>query len=148
MRSLTSWLGLLFGCGVIGVSAQEKTPIRITHATAEFGYGRAAREATSNHGMSAGLADEIPFPGLAESQSQVAVPILADERVLGVLFAESTESHRFGYDEEDALAVLAGFIGTAAQACDATAEVADEAAIPVPRVAAPGGPAMRIRRYA
>jgi hypothetical protein len=99
--------------------------------------------------MSAGLADEIPFPGLAESQSQVAVPILAGDRVLGVLFAESTDSHRFGYDEEDALAVLAGFIGSAAQSCDAAADLDEAAARPPPRAtAAPAGPALRIRRYA
>ena len=46
---------IALGAGVIGVAAQEKTPIRITHATSEFGYGRAAREAAYSHGMGAGL---------------------------------------------------------------------------------------------
>ena len=91
---------------------------------------------------------EIPFPGLSESQSQIAVPIIADDRVLGILFAESTESHRFGYDEEDALAVLAGYVGAAAQGCDSAAEAIEEAARPLVRApVAPAGPALRIRRY-
>jgi adenylate cyclase len=133
---------------VIGVSAQERTPIRITHATAEFGYGRAVRDAAASHGMRAGLEEEIPFPGLAESQSQIAVPILSGERLLGVLFAESTEALRFGYDEEDALAVLAGHIGLASRTCDEAAEAADSDARPEPRALLPSGPPLRIRRYA
>ena len=138
---------IALGEGVIGVAAQERTPIRITHATSEFGYGRAVREAAQSHGLGARLEVEIPFPGLADSQSQIAVPILAGERLVGVLFAESVEPGRFGYDEEDALVLLASHIGVTAQFCDA-AEAADEAALPVQRVAAPRGQALRIRRYA
>ena len=93
---------IALGAGVIGVAAQERTPIRITHATAEFGYGRAVREAAESHGLGARLVDEIPFPGLAASQSQIAVPILAGDRLIGVLFAESVDPGRYGYDEEDA----------------------------------------------
>jgi putative methionine-R-sulfoxide reductase with GAF domain len=135
------------GEGVIGVAAQERTPIRITHATAEFGYGRAVREAAESHGMRVGLDEEIRFPGLAASQSQIAVPILAGERLLGVLFAESTETGRFGYDEEDALVVLAAHIGLVAQSCAGIAESLEEIAMPAPRASAPAGPALRIRRY-
>jgi adenylate cyclase len=139
---------IALGAGVIGVAAQEKTPIRITHATSEFGYGRAARQATASHGMAAGLEVEIPFPGLGESQSQIAVPILADDQVLGILFAESTESHRFGYDEEDALTVLAGYIGAVARGCNASTEAIEEADGPLVHApVAPAGPALRIRRY-
>jgi len=136
------------GQGVIGVAAQERTPIRITHATAEFGYGRAVREAAQSHGLGARLEQEIPFPGLAESQSQIAVPILAGERLAGVLFAESTEPGRFGYDEEDALVVLASHIGATAQFCDAAPEATEQHDRPATRAAVPKGESLRIRRYA
>jgi putative methionine-R-sulfoxide reductase with GAF domain len=139
---------IALGQGVIGVAAQERTPIRIAHATAEFGYGRAVREAAESHGLGARLEQEIPFPGLVESQSQIAVPILAGDRLAGVLFAESVEAGRFGYDEEDALVVLASHIGVTAQFCDGAAEATEQDERPAARAADPRGRLLRIRRYA
>ncbi len=135
------------GEGVIGTAALARTPIRISHATSEFGYGRAMREDARSRGITTGLEQEIAFPGLPESQSQIAVPILAGERLLGVLFAESAETSRFGYDEEDALVVLARHVGAVA----ALLEERDEAHEEVPAAAqsaSPEGAPLRIRRYA
>jgi hypothetical protein len=139
---------IALGQGVIGVAAQERTPIRITHATAELGYGRAVREAAQSHGLGARLEQEIPFPGLAESQSQIAVPILAGDRLAGVLFAESTQPGRFGYDEEDALVVLASHIGVTAQLCDGAPDATEQEDRPAARTTDPKGQLLRIRRYA
>ena len=44
--------------------------------------------------MAGVLETEIPFPGLAESRSQLAVPIVAGSRLLGVLFVESAARPR------------------------------------------------------
>jgi len=140
---------VLPGAGIIGTAAQARIPIRISHATSEFGYGRAMREDAERRGFTAGLDDEIPFPGLPGSQSQIAVPILAGERLLGVLFAESEATGRFGYDEEDGFMVLASHVGAVA------ALLEDEPAAP-PREgtpaagspASPRGAPLRVRRYA
>lgn len=102
------------GEGIIGAAAEARIPIRISHATSEFGYGRAMREDAQSHGLTTGLEERIPFPGLPRSQSQIAVPILAGERLLGVLFAESEATGRFGYDEEDGFMVLASHVGAVA----------------------------------
>ena len=99
------------GHGVIGGAARERTPLRIGHATSEYAYGRAIREAALEQGIA--LEMEIPLPGLAESHSQLAVPIEAFNRVIGVLFADSPRDLRFSYDEEDALVAVAGQVGTA-----------------------------------
>src|SRR5690606_6606608 len=53
----------------------------------------------------------IPMPGLPESRSQLAVPILAGEDLYGVLYVESPEDMRFSYDDEDMLQVLAQQFG-------------------------------------
>jgi putative methionine-R-sulfoxide reductase with GAF domain len=135
------------GEGVIGVAAQERAPIRISHATTEFGYGRAVRESAATHGMSGVMEHEIPFPGLPESRSQLAVPILASGELLGVLFVESTEDGRFGYDDEDALAIIANHLGTAMRLLDTGSETTEDARPATPRVRAPSGPAIRIRRF-
>ncbi|MGA7986186.1 MAG: GAF domain-containing protein, partial [Burkholderiales bacterium] len=95
------------GCGVIGVAARERTPIRISHMTSDYAYGEAIRERAREAGMADLLEVAIPFPGLADARSQLAVPVIADGRLLGVLYVESAEEMRFGYDEEDALVALA-----------------------------------------
>jgi adenylate cyclase len=102
------------GHGVVGVAARERCAIRIGHTTAEYAYGRAMREAAAAAGLA--LETEIPLPGLAQSRSQLAVPIEAFGRLLGVLFADSDRDLRFCYDDEDALVALAGQVGTAIHA--------------------------------
>jgi predicted pyridoxine 5'-phosphate oxidase superfamily flavin-nucleotide-binding protein len=137
------------GDGVIGAAALARTPIRISHATSEFGYGRAARELAASRGLVAGIVDEIPFPGMPESQSQVAVPMLAGGRLVGVLFAESPATGKFGYEEEDALCVLASVVANSADLYETVPEPADDqprAAQPQPT--APAGAPVRIRHYA
>ena len=136
------------GEGVIGMAALARTPIRISHATSEFGYGRAMRADATSHGLTAGIEDEIPFPGLPESQSQIAVPILAGERLLGVLFAESAETGRFGYDDEDAFVVLANHVGAVAALLEDREEGAEVAQAPARKAASPQGAPLKIRRYA
>ncbi len=80
--------------------------------TSEYGYGTAVRDNARQFGVDEGHATEIPFPGLAAPSSQVAVPIMGGGRMLGVLFAESEQTMRFGYDDEDALALIAAHLGT------------------------------------
>jgi len=137
------------GDGVIGAAALARTPIRISHATSEFGYGRAARELAASRGLVSGIVDEIPFPGLPESQSQIAVPMLAGGHLVGVLFAESPATGKFGYEEEDALCVLASVVANSADLYEPMPEPADDQPSGTqPQPAAPAGAPVRIRRYA
>jgi len=114
---------IALGQGVIGVAARERTPIRIGHATSEYLYGRAIREAALREGLP--LETQIPLPGLADSRSQLAVPIEAFGQLIGVLFADSPRDLRFSYDEEDALVAVAGQLGTAIHFLQQTAEAAE-----------------------
>jgi adenylate cyclase len=102
---------IALGAGVIGVAARERTPIRIGHMTSEYAYHRAIRASTVEHGFGAALEAEVPLPGLLEPRSQMALPMLGDARLIGVLYVESTQDLRFSFEDEDALAVLAGQLG-------------------------------------
>lgn len=93
-----------FGAGVIGVAAEYRVPIRITHMAAEYGYGNAVRAGFAQDRF---LETAIPFPGLAEPHSQMAVPILEGDQLQAVLYVESEQDLRFSYDDEDALMILA-----------------------------------------
>jgi adenylate cyclase len=134
------------GEGVIGVAARERTPIRIGHMTSEYGYGRAVRRHIELSGMGVILENEIPLPGLPESRSQLAVPILALGRLLGVLYVESSEDLRFGYDDEDALVALAAQLGITIHALHQLSETAEEAARETTPVAVAGAPLL-VRHY-
>lgn len=100
-----------FGEGVIGVAARERTPIRIGHMRREYRHGAAVTETARRAGLIEGAPRTIPFPGLAAPRSQIALPIQEGGRLIGVLFAEAEETMRFAYDDEDALALVAGHLG-------------------------------------
>jgi GAF domain-containing protein len=136
------------GCGVIGVCAAHATPIRVTHMTAEYSYSRAMRESAEREGLAGLIETSIPLPGLADSRSQLAVPILMAGRVQGVLFVESSEDLRFGYDDEDALVAFASALGLAMLYLQQSAESqADVAASAPPRPASAGGAPVLVRHY-
>jgi GAF domain-containing protein len=145
------------GQGVIGVAARERTPVRIGHMTSASLYSHAVRRSLSAEPEGLALATDIPYPGLAQPHSQIAVPLLSGARLVGVVFAESELDLRFGYEEEDALVALAGQL---AAAIDATQIAASEEPFgptgPAARSAAAvvrlnGAPAvgapMQVRRY-
>lgn len=134
------------GAGVIGVAARERTPIRISHMTAEYAYNAAIRAHSIAHGLD--LETEIPLPGLAASRSQLAVPIVHGERLFGVIYVESDQELRFSYDDEDALMTLANHIALIMQQCGMQPERADgETLVKAVANEAQGAP-VRIRHYA
>jgi adenylate cyclase len=115
-----------YGRGVIGVAAAQATPIRISHFAAEYSYGRAMREQWLASGALDAPETEIPLPGLAEPQSQLAVPIVLGRRVVGVLYVESEVPGSFSYDDEDALMAVATHLGATIAALQTAAESPDE----------------------
>jgi putative methionine-R-sulfoxide reductase with GAF domain len=140
----TSGVGseIAVGEGVIGVAARERTPVRIGHMSNAYRYSQAIRS-----GMDLPDAQEIPYPGLPEPHSQVAVPIMVAGRLLGVLFCESTRDLRFGYEDEDALVAIAGQLGAAIEVLRACDEAESASASPNAAVAAEGAPLV-LRHFA
>jgi len=139
---------VVLGCGVIGVAAEQRTPIRITHMTAEYSYSRAMRESAERAGLGASLETAIPLPGLADSRSQLAAPIVAGGALLGVLYVESPQDLRFSYDDEDALVALAAQLGNALRALHEVDEATESGAPSPARIAPAGGEPVMVRHYA
>ena len=137
---------IAFGDGVIGVAAQFRVPIRINHMTMEYGYGRVARDGAAAY--AGPLETGIPFPGLAEPHSQLAVPVCAGTRLLGVLCVESPRDLAFGYDDEDAIVALASLIGMSTLALQQAGDAAGTEPSASPPAAAPSaGPPVEVRHY-
>jgi adenylate cyclase len=134
---------IAFGDGVIGVAAQYRVPIRINHMTLEYRYGRVSHSGTAGADP---LESAIPFPGLAEPHTQLAVPVTVGARLLGVLCVESPQDLAFNYDDEDALVALACLVGTTAAALQQTADASNQSPTISTR-AAPQGPVVEVRHY-
>lgn len=113
------------GQGVIGMAARERTPVRIGHMTSAALYSQAMRSSFDANVPDFVPVTEIPYPGLAQPHSQLAVPILSGGRMLGVLFVESTQELQFGYEHEDALVAIAGHLGAAIELMQASTEAVD-----------------------
>jgi hypothetical protein len=97
---------------------------------------------------------QIPYPGLPEPHSQLAVPVMSADRVLGVLFVESPQEMQFGFEDEDMLMAMAGHLGAAIDLMQAGTEAPDPPALVRDKVAdAPPQPddtdrPLQIRRFA
>lgn len=128
------------GEGIIGVAARERTPIRIGYAATEYLYSRATREGFSRSTDCDVLETEIPFPGLANSGSQLAVPLTLGRRLLGVLYLESTEELRFTYEDEDAVVVVAARLALAIEMLSQAAEQNEETHAASPPAPVQGAP--------
>ncbi|SDX71111.1 GAF domain-containing protein [Thiocapsa roseopersicina] len=130
------------GEGIVGVAAGARTPIRIGYVVQEYRYSQATRRHFADSADGGVLETEIPFPGLADAGSQLAVPLLSGDRLLGVLYVESPVEERFTYQDEDAFVVLASHL---ALSIDGLARAADQACeLPSASVSAsvrPGAPA-------
>lgn len=135
------------GHGVIGVAARERTPIRIGHMNSEYAYSRAIRESAAHSDWASALETEIPLPGLGESRSQLAVPITAAQRLVGVLYVESPLDLRFTYDDEDALVTLACQLGTAIHFLQDIGDTTDEPPLTPTLPSTPAGKPLIVRRY-
>lgn len=138
------------GEGIIGVAARERSAIRIGYAVQDYRYVQATRQRFAESG-DLELDREIPFPGLPDANSQLAVPILLDRRLLGVIYVESPQEQRFSYEEEDALIILAGQLAMAIELLARNSEQAAEpvreaAAVPQPAVA--GSAPVEVRHFA
>jgi hypothetical protein len=95
----------------------------------EYRYSHATRRHFADSADGGVLETEIPFPGLADAGSQLAVPLLNGDRLLGVLYVESPVEERFTYQDEDAFVVLSSHL---ALSIDGLARAADQACEPPP----------------
>ncbi|WP_296809805.1 GAF domain-containing protein [Thiocapsa sp.] len=114
------------GEGIVGVAAGARTPIRIGYVVQEYRYSQATRRHFADSADGGALETEIPFPGLADAGSQLAVPLLNGDRLLGVLYVESPVEERFTYQDEDAFVVLASHLALSIDGLSRAADLAFE----------------------
>jgi len=95
------------GDGLIGTVAEQRRMLSVAGVGGELRYGQAIRARMAATGGSHRLAPEIPLPGLPDAQAQLALPLLAGDRLVGVLAVEDTEPLRFDDWDEAFLQIVA-----------------------------------------
>ncbi|WP_242344430.1 GAF domain-containing protein [Anaeromyxobacter terrae] len=117
------------GAGIIGCVAQRRRMLRVAGVGAELRYGRAIRERVAASGGGA-LPPELPLPGLADAQAQLALPLLAGDRLVGVLAFESRDPLCFDDWDEAFLGIVGNQIAAGMDRVQAVAADADGGAPP------------------
>ena len=129
------------GEGLIGTVARERRVLRMSGLDEGLRYGRAVRRSVMNE--SGSVRPEVPLPGLPDAQSALILPLLIEERLVGVLAAESRDPFAFGEWDEAYLGIIANQIALGIdRVIDDEAPAVEESA-PPPRPAPP--PPVRAR---
>jgi signal transduction histidine kinase len=95
------------GTGIIGLAALKKIPINITGLERKRKYVFTTT-AMATHPLPA-------LPGLAEPESQIAIPLIVNDQLIAVLLAESYNVCVFSKDDEAFLVTLSQSIATSIQ---------------------------------
>ncbi|HEX5044589.1 MAG TPA: GAF domain-containing protein [Candidatus Polarisedimenticolaceae bacterium] len=117
-----------FGQGIAGLVAEARKPIRISGMLRQMLYANAVA-------TQVGLCPEdrrIPLPGLAHPASQLGIPLLVRDELIGVLVIESEESYRFHEEDRAYLEVLGGYLAIAVQHALLKERMEDAEELPAP----------------
>jgi len=101
------------GDGLIGTVARERCILRVAGVGSALRYGRAIRASVHRAGQGRALGPEIPLPGLVDAQSQLALPLVAGDRLVGVLAVESRTPAAFEEWHEAYLEIITSHVALA-----------------------------------
>jgi adenylate cyclase len=127
------------GEGIIGVVAEARKPIRISGLLRAMLYAHAVAQRARETGLCP--PERIELPGLANPESQLGVPLLVRNELVGVLCIESEDPYRFHEEDKTSIELLGSYLAIAiqnAQLQERAEAAADEsaaalaAAIPAP----------------
>ncbi|MXQ12834.1 GAF domain-containing protein [Microvirga makkahensis] len=94
---------VLVGEGVIGTAASERRPVRVSDMSRIRRFGSAVHASSYEENRTR----TILLPGMQDTMSQVALPMIAHGSLRGVLFLESSRRLAFTKEDEVALVVVA-----------------------------------------
>ncbi len=137
-----------FGEGIIGMVAEARAPIRVAGLMRELLYAHAVAEQARAEGL---CPDDrrIPLPGLLIPESQLGLPLLVRDELVGVLCIESAIPYRLHERDRAYFEVLASYLAIAIQnmQLQEREEVPDDDGARNARQPAPAGPAANLPRH-
>ena len=101
------------GTGVIGMVARKRQLMQVNNLGHQRAYVAAQRREMEKAGQQSQLGEAIPVPGLPNAESQIAIPLLIRDDLIGVFSIESPRPRSFGEHERDLVSIIANQIASA-----------------------------------
>jgi adenylate cyclase len=98
---------VVVGEGMLGISAKRRSAVRITNMALDMLVVRAVRSGIERRGEQSTLEKEIALPGLPDGKSQLALPLLFRNKLLGVLCLQDAAPGRFLESDERVMQIVA-----------------------------------------
>jgi adenylate cyclase len=95
------------GQGVIGVVARRRKLMRVGNLRQQSAYAATVRDQMERAGQTEGLGEKAQLPGLEGAESQIAIPLLAKDELVGVFAVESERPNAFDVIDEQLIGLLA-----------------------------------------
>ena len=99
------------GTGVIGMVARKRQMMHVNNLGHQRAYVAAQRREMEKAGRQ--LGDTLSVPGLPNAESQIAIPLLIRDDLIGVFSIESPVPRSFGEHERDLVSIIANQIASA-----------------------------------
>lgn len=103
------------GVGVIGTVAKRRRLMRVNHLRAQQAYFARIRSQMQEAGRATELGEVVAVPGLADADSQIAIPLVIKDKLVGVFSVESREPESFSEHAETLVSIVASQAASAIQ---------------------------------
>ena len=94
------------GVGVIGMVAKRKKLMRMANMRMQMNYMHAVKKEVIKSNSDK-VKETVPLPGLKDVESQIAIPMILDEELVGVFSVESQKLNLFDKEDELVITILA-----------------------------------------
>ena len=101
------------GTGVIGVVAKKHKMLHVNNLGQQRAYAAAQRRQMMKAGRGEELGDAVPVPGLPNAESQIAIPLLIRDDLIGVFSIESPVRYTFSEHDRGLVSIVANQIASA-----------------------------------
>ena len=99
------------GIGAVGIVAQRRKILQLDNLGQQRAYASAQRRQMVKSGMDVG--DVVPVPGLPNAESQIAIPLLIRDELVGVFSIESPKRQAFDEHDRSLVTIVANQIASA-----------------------------------
>ena len=101
------------GTGAVGIVAQKRRILQLGNLGQQRAYASAQRRQMMKAGRGDEIGDAVPVPGLPNAESQIAIPLLIRDELVGVFSIESPVRQAFDEHDRSLVTIVANQIASA-----------------------------------
>jgi len=101
------------GVGAVGLVAQKRRMMQLGNLGQQRAYASAQRRQMMKAGRASEIGDIVPVPGLPNAESQIAIPLLIRDELVGVFSLESPMRQAFDAHDRSLVTIVANQIASA-----------------------------------